>query len=302
MIDPKYSEAFIAALETGSFEAAAEKLCLSASAVSLRIQNLESQFGETLVLRERPCRTTSTGKILFEHLQALQLQQEKFRQRLNEHHQGSTRFHTIKIGCNADSLESWLLSSLADCLIEQRIVLELIILDQNDTHHLFKTGQVNACISTKTKPMKGCESHVIGTMRYRLVATPEFKARWLSQGLDRVSLNLAPAVIFNAQDHLHTALLQRHFGLRLEHYPHHFIPSSRAFVQCIALGLGYGLVPEIQMQQQLKDGILVELAEELAVDVVLYWHHWENQSGVMQQLSEHILEHAAQHMHITQPD
>ena len=298
MINRKNSDAFMAVLETGSFEAAAEKLCLSASAVSLRIQSLEYELGESLILRERPCKATETGQLLFEHLQELQLEQEKFRQRLNDHAQGSSDFNHVKIGCNADSLETWVLSSLAECLIEQHIVLKLIIQDQNDTHHLFKTGQVNACISTKIKPMKGCESHLLGTMRYRLVATAAFRARWFSDGLDRVSLTLAPAVIFNPQDQLHSTLLKRYFGLRPEHYPHHFIPSSSAFVQCIQLGLGYGLVPEIQMKQQLRDGVLVELADELAVDVDLYWHIWENQSGIMQQLSDHILEHAQQHMQL----
>ena len=41
MLQSKQSEAFLAVAETGSFELAAERLSITASAVTLRVQSLE---------------------------------------------------------------------------------------------------------------------------------------------------------------------------------------------------------------------------------------------------------------------
>jgi LysR family transcriptional regulator (chromosome initiation inhibitor) len=41
-------------------------------------------------------------------------------------------------------------------------------------------------------------------------------------------------------------------------------------------GLGWGLVPELQVEGELARGELVELLPGRAIDVPLYWHHWRN--------------------------
>lgn len=288
MLQNKQSEAFLAVIETGSFELAAEKLYLTASAVTLRIQSLEKALGHILIIRERPCRTTPAGQKLLEHLQHTRLIQESFLQDLQGQSQQSS-FYKVRIGSNADSLATWLLPAVQQCLIEQQIMLEVKVEDQSQTHQLLETGLVNACISTESQPMKGCVAQALGCMRYKLVATPIFQARYFPRGIDRSSLMQAPAVIFNHQDHLHADLLLKHFGLNNTVYPQHFIPSSTAFLQMISLGLGYGLVPLIQMQDQLKQGQLLELAVDHPVDVMLYWHHWKRQSAPLEKLSQALL-------------
>jgi len=292
VLQSKQSEAFLAVIETGSFEGAAEKLFITASAVTLRIQSLEKALGHILIIRERPCRPTQTGQKLLEHLQQTRLIQDSFLQDI----QGKTKdahFYKVRIGSNADSLSTWLLPALQHCLIEQNIVVELKIEDQTQTHQLLETGLVNACISTEQHPMKGCIAQPLGFMRYKLVATPAFQARWFAQGLNRDSLSQAPAVIFNEQDHLHSALLLQNFGLNAQSYPQHYIPSSTAFLEMIKLGMGYGLLPLIQMQDQLKQGKLLELAVDHPVDVMLYWHHWKRQAAPVEKISTAILKHAA---------
>lgn len=295
MLQSKQSEAFLAVMETGSFEAAAEKLYLTASAVTLRIQSLEKALGHILLIRERPCRATKAGQMLLEHLQHTRLIQESFLQDLQGKAENS-QFYKVRIGSNADSLATWLLPALQHCLIEQQIALELKIEDQTQTHHLLETGLVNACISTEQQPMKGCVAKPLGLMRYKLVATPTFKTNWFAQGINRDSLSQAPAVIFNAQDHMHAALLLENFGLHPQAYPHHFIPSSTAFLAMIELGLGYGLVPLIQMQDQLEQGTLLELAANSPVDVMLYWHHWKRQSAALEKLTTTILEQSRHYL------
>ena len=61
MLQSKQSEAFLAVAETGSFELAAERLSITASAVTLRVQSLEKNLGHLLIVRERPCRATQAG-------------------------------------------------------------------------------------------------------------------------------------------------------------------------------------------------------------------------------------------------
>lgn len=293
MLQSKQSEAFLAVIESGSFEAAAQALNITPAAVSLRVQSLEKHLGHALLIRERPCRATQTGQMLLQHLQHSRLLQQNFLQELSASTQ-SQDFYKVRIASNADSLATWLLATVKNCLIEARMLLELQIADQTQTHHLLESGLVNACISTQSKAMKGCQAVRLGTMRYRMVATPAFAQRYFAQGLQRNSLMQAPAVIFNADDLMHVDVLQHHFGLNRKQYPHHYIPSSDAFLAWIEADLGYGLVPEIQMQQQLAQGLLIELEPSLAVDVALYWHHWNKQSQPLQLLTQHIVQHAAE--------
>ncbi|MDQ8952059.1 LysR family transcriptional regulator ArgP [Acinetobacter rudis] len=293
MLQSKQSEAFLAVIETGSFEAAAQILHITAAAVSLRIQSLEKHLGHALIIRERPCRATQTGHMLLQHLQHSRLLQQSFLQDLNNQKQ-SQDFYKIRIASNADSLETWLLPSLKDCLQTEKIVLELCIADQTQTQHLLETGIVNACISTSSKAIAGCQAQFLGHMRYLLVANPNFITQYFKQGLTRQSLLNAPAVIFNQDDMMHRELLFQHYGLQLQQYPHHFIPSSSAFLECIKAGLGYGLVPWIQMRTELDQNQLIELAPQFSVDVPLYWHHWKQQSPPLIQLMHQLLPNAAQ--------
>ncbi|TCM67829.1 LysR family transcriptional regulator (chromosome initiation inhibitor) [Acinetobacter calcoaceticus] len=295
MLQSKQSDAFLAVIETGSFEAASAQLHLTAAAVSLRVQSLEKALGQILIVRERPCRPTLVGQQLLEHLQHIRLIQEGFLQNIQERTADSACYK-IRVGSNADSLSTWLLGALQEILIKANIVLELNIDDQTQTYHLLETGLVNACISTEPQAMKACVAEPLGLMRYKLVASADFCQRWFAQGLNHQSLQLAPAVIFNEKDHLHTELLLKHFGLNSQRYPHHYIPSSTAFLHSIELGLGYGLLPLIQMQEQLANGSLIELAVDHPVDVALYWHHWKRQSLPLQQLTQHLLQQARRYL------
>lgn len=292
MLQSKQSEAFLAVIETGSFEAAAQILNITAAAVSLRVQALEKYLGHALLIRERPCRATQTGQMLLQHLQHSRLLQQGFLQDLNNQTH-SQDFYKVRIASNADSLATWLLSSIRDCLLAERIVIELQVADQTQTHQLLETGLVNACISTSSKAMVGCQAQLLGQMRYLLVASPGFITQYFQQGLNRHSLMRAPAVIFNQDDLMHRELLLQHFGLHPKQYPYHFIPSSNAFLDCVVAGLGYGLVPLIQMRQLLAQGQLLELAPELAVDVPLYWHHWNKQSAPLIKLTAQLIPNAA---------
>jgi LysR family transcriptional regulator (chromosome initiation inhibitor) len=295
MLSSKSCEAFLAVAESGSFDEAAQRLCISASAVTLRVQALEKDLGQILLLRERPCRVTQAGQKLLEHLQHQRLREQNLLQQFMGQ-SSQHEFHQFSIATNADSLSTWLLKVLQNTLIKQKIALKLSLDDQTQTHQLLETGLVNACISTESTAMKGCEVHYLGQMTYRMVATPSFVEKWFKDGIHRDALRHAPAIIFNDKDLMHHQVILNLFGLNQQSYPHYFIPSSTAFVEAVHLGLGFGLVPQYQIGDDLQTGKLIEVIPDAKTEMKLYWHHWKQQSALLQQLTLDLLENAPHHM------
>lgn len=295
----KQSEAFLAVAETGSFELAAERLNITASAVTLRVQTLEKQLGQVLILRERPCRVTQIGKELLQHLQHTRFME----QNLLQNFQGratTSLFYKLKIATNADSLATWLLPTLQKSVLQQHILLELKIDDQTQTHHLLEAGLVNACISTEKNAMKACVAQALGKMTYRMVASQAFYQQYFKEGISREILKHVPAVIFNEKDQLHHTILTQHFGLTEGMFPYHSVPSSTAFMDAILLGFGYGMLPEFQIENRIKNGELVEIMPFAETAIALYWHHWKQQSPQLEDLTQHLIKHT-QHALNTKP-
>ncbi|MCY1282316.1 HTH-type transcriptional regulator ArgP [compost metagenome] len=69
---------------------------------------------------------------------------------------------------------------------------------------------------------------------------------------------------------------------------HHLCPSSEGFVRLTSGGLGWGLVPELQVEGELARGELVELLPGRTIDVPLYWHHWRNGGELLSSLTRHL--------------
>ena len=291
MLSSKGCAAFLAVAELGSFDAAALRLNLTASAVTLRVQNLEKQLGQVLLLRERPCRVTLAGQKLLQHLQQQRLNEQQLLQQLHGQGYGSG-FQEFSIASNADSLATWLLPLLQPSLLKHHIILKLYLDDQSQTHQLLQNGLVSACISSESSVMQGCVAEYLGHMHYKMVASPAFVARYLSQPLTRERLKQLPAVIFDGKDLLHQQVILRLFGLQQHQYPHFFIPSSSAFVDAIHLGLGFGLVPQYQIGDDLETGKLLEILPEAHTQMPLYWHHWQQQPALLNTLSQQLLTQA----------
>lgn len=295
MLNPRQTDAFLAVAQVGSFDLAAQTLHITASAVTLRVQNLEKHLGHLLLVRDRPCRLTHAGETLLHFLQHQQRLEESFIQNLGgqNHHDG---FVKLNIASNADSLATWLLPALQHTLIEHKISIHFLVDDQSQTHHLLEAGQVNACLTTQADAMKGCVAEFLGKMKYHLVATPFFMKKWFNSGFHRENLRSAPAVIFNEKDRLHTDYIQQNFGLNANQYPHHSIPSYSAFYDAIFTGLGFGWVPEFQAKSALDNGELVQVFQGASLELNLYWHHWKQQSPQLHLLTERLKAKAQLHM------
>lgn len=282
MLDIRKGEALLAVIDSGSFEQAAAQLHLTPSAVSQRVSALESQLGTPLLNRTRPCRPTRAGQRLAQYLRRSHLLESEFFAELDEE---QNRPLTVPIVVNHDTLATWLLPALAEFLIAERVLLDITVDDQDHTYTFLESGHALAGVSSEAEALRGCRAEPLGIMRYRLLAHPQFAARYFPQGLQREAARLAPLMVFNRKDALQANFLLRTLGLPSTHIHSHYVPSSEAFLQAIQLGLGYGMVPELQYRDLLSSGALIDLAPQQPTDVTLYWHCWRVQSPKLERLS-----------------
>jgi LysR family transcriptional regulator (chromosome initiation inhibitor) len=67
----------------------------------------------------------------------------------------------------------------------------------------------------------------------------------------------------------------------------HYVPASADYVAAVTLGLGWGMVPDLQARGGTAE--LVALDPAAAVDVVLYWQQWRLRSATLDRVREAVL-------------
>ena len=297
MLDARKGEALLAVIDSGSFEQAAVRLNLTASAVSQRVSAMESELGMPLIIRSKPCRATAAGQRLVQYLRRARLLEDEF---IADSGDSAARPLSVALAVNNDTLATWLLPGLAGFLIREHILLDVMLDDQDHTYALLSQGLALAGVSSHAEPMRGCEVQLLGAMRYRLLASPSFAAKWFPDGLQREAARVAPLMVFDRKDTLQSGFLLRELGLPPGSYPSHYMPASEAFTEAVRLGLGYGMVPELQYGKEVEQGVLVDLAPGKPTDVMLYWHSWRVQSPKLERLSAQVV--AAARNALLQPD
>lgn len=288
MLDARQLDALAAVLECGGFGPAAQALNLTLAAVSLRIKGLESALGQRLLVRGKTVRATPAGQVLLAHIKQLRLMESDLLGGLSGGGASDkAQWQTLSVAVNADSLASWFLPGLASSLMRHQLLLDVVIDDQDHTHDALKHGDVMGCVSTLVQPMRGCLAEPLGVMRYRCVASPDVVKRCYtpSGALSVHRLLATPAVIFNRKDALQDAFLEQHFNLSSPHYPRHFVPAVDAFESALEHGLGWGMVPDVYLVDRTGTMPLAEILPGSAVDVTLYWHHWEREPPSAQRLT-----------------
>jgi LysR family transcriptional regulator (chromosome initiation inhibitor) len=297
MLDARQLEALAAVVEHGGFGPAAKALSITLAAVSLRIKSLEDTLGQRLLVRGKQVRATPAGQALLGHVKQVRLMESDLLNGLQG--AGATgrgpRWQNLSAAINADSVASWFLPGVAAMLRRHRMLLEIMIDDQDHTHDALKSGDVMGCVTTLSTAMRGCVAEPLGAMRYRCVAAPEMvqRCRTPAGAVSPHKLLAQPAIIFNRKDALQDAFLAQHFGLQQPPYPRHFAPAVEAFETAIELGLGWGMVPEQHLAH--RPG-LQELLPGATVDVVLYWQHWAHEPPSAQRLTAAVKAAAREHL------
>lgn len=269
MLDYPALNALATVLRHGSFETAAQILRVTPSAISQRIKGLEDRYGCPLVVRGSPCVGTDIGKRLARHVEDVGLLESALGHETHPNtgpHDAQKRRH-VRIAVNADSLATWLVEALAQT---DTFLFDLEIDDQDHAADWLKRGEVAAALSSHPGPVTGCDTYALGALRYRAVASPEFIEKHFPDGITHMALSQAPAMIFSTKDRLQDAWVDQAVGEKLA-LPHHRLPSTQAFVDGAIAGLGWGLNPELLLQNALTSGAVHELIPNMPLDTPLYW-------------------------------
>lgn len=291
MFDYRLLSALAAVVEQAGFDRAAQVLGLSQSAISQRIKLLEARVGQPVLVRETPPAPTEIGRRLLNHVQQVRLLERDLQSVVPALDEEGLP-DRLRIALNADSLATWWAEAVGDFCAEQHLLLDLIVEDQTVGLKRMRAGEVAACLCASERPVAGARSVLLGAMRYRALASPAFIARHFPDGVRAEQLPRTPALVFGPDDflqHRYLALLGVDGA-----FEHHLCPSSEGFIRLTEAGLGWGLVPELQVREQLQRGVLRELLPDKPIDVPLYWHHWRNGGQLLNLLTEQLLRSSKQ--------
>ncbi len=282
--------ALLAVVDEGTFEAAADELKVSPSAISQRIKALEGSVGNVVVRRTVPCTATEAGAVLLRMARQVALLETEARESLGAGDPGQAM---LPLAVNADSLATWFRPVLRDAAGWPDTVLRLQLEDEEHTSDLLRRGDVVGAVTAAPRVVTGCRTERLGAIRYQPVAAPELLERHtrLRSGRRIVEWGRMPVLRYGPKDDLQNKFLR---SRGVEQLPiAHQIPSSEAYLEAARAGLGWGLVPEVQMGTALADGSLEIVVPQSQRDVPLYWQVWKLGSERIERLSAAVRRAAA---------
>ncbi|MFI2563900.1 LysR family transcriptional regulator ArgP [Paenarthrobacter sp. NPDC018779] len=289
-------QTFATVLSEGTLEAAARQLHITPSAVSQRLKALEQSAGRVLLQRSNPAQATEAGEVVLRLARQVAQLEADAGTELGLGSDGPRL--AIPIVVNADSLSMWFLQALARLPQELNVTFDLHRDDEQHSASFLRSGKVMAAVTATPDPVQGCRVEPLGVMRYRAVAEPAFAGRWFADGVDQEKLNTAPTVDFDRKDTYQWAFVrawpEKAAATPERKGPRHYVPASHDFGDAIRLGLGWGLIPEVQCGPDIADGRLIELAPDRPFDVPLYWQRWKTASTVLDVVSDTVREAAGE--------
>lgn len=255
--------------------------------MSQRVRALEIAVGRPVLQRTRPVELTEAGQAVVRFARQLDMLSTDLAEELQPGvPQAGTRLALV---INSDSLHTWVLPALAG--VAGSIQLEVLREDQDYSLELLRSGAAAAAITATAAPAPGCRSRSLGTMRYLAVCAPSFAATWFGAGVSAESLARAPAMTFDHKDELQDRFL-RLLGHQELQPPRHYVPAAHEFSEAIRLGMGWGMVPEIEIADEPELQRLQELVPGFFVDVPLYWQQWRYGSAALNDVAAAV-SHAA---------
>ncbi|MEV5052898.1 ArgP/LysG family DNA-binding transcriptional regulator [Arthrobacter sp. LAR12-1-1.1] len=280
-ISPEQARTLAAILTYGSFDAAAAHLSVTPSAVSQRVRALEAAVGRPVLTRARPPGLTESGEAVVRFARQLELLSADLAEELQpEQPRAGTRLTLV---INSDSLHTWALAGLAAA--SDNVQLEILREDQEHSLDLLRAGAAAAAITETAKPVPGCSSSKLGIMRYFPVCAPDFTRRWFGAGVSAATVAAAPVVVFDRKDDLQDRWLRRLSHAPLQP-PRHYVPAAQEFGDAIRWGMGWGMMPEIEIGEDLETGRLETLSRRAHVDVALYWQQWRRGSAALTDVAD----------------
>lgn len=277
----RHLDTLLLVVDEGSFDGAAARLGVSASAVSQRIKALEADIGRVLVRRTSPVGVTDAGEVLVQTARRMRLLEQETEDRLR----GRISERPVSIGVNADSLGTWFRPVLGAVADRGGISLELLVEDEQHSLKMLRRGDCMGVVTAEADPVPGCVVEELGVLRYWPVGSPR-----LAEQLESGGWASLPLLVISEHDRMTDTILDIHGvtpepGRRVSR-----IPSFEGLNDAVVAGLGWTVVPVASAAPFVETGEMVRLSGDIS-EVPLYWQRWRLESDTLEALSDAI--HAA---------
>jgi DNA-binding transcriptional LysR family regulator len=232
-------EAFYWVATLKSVSRAAQKLCLTQSAMSSRIFTLEEELGVLLLdRRDKQFKLTSAGARFLVHAdKLLQLQREA----KEEMGAGVPVPVSMRVGAIESVLHSWLIPWLEQLRVEQpELELELTVETTPILIEQMQRGTLDLAFTVLPASADGVRNHALPAMDMVFVGNPLLHKKKNYQLPDLAEMEL---LTFQKGSQPNVTLLDMLRQHRLQPKKVHSISSISAMVQLVQCGFGVALLP-----------------------------------------------------------
>jgi len=286
---------FVAIVEAGSLNAAAEKEGLPTATVTRRLQKLEASLGYRLLHRSaRRTQPTAEGMQYYEQCRPLVQALRQATMRLDAT-LGAIE-GTIRVLAPVNFASDILAPAWASFLEQYpKVKLELEL--SNEVLDLVSSG-ADLAIRIGAMPDSTLTQRKLGNVRLVLAASPSYLARngtphTPAELEGHATLATLPLREWRLQDPKTGAQIVLHPDPRVR------INEVRLAVMMAEAGLGIVLAPELQCHASLQSGVLVRLLPDWMPDtprtVYAVWSQQRYLPARVRALLEHLAEYTAQH-------
>ncbi len=252
-------DAFLACAQTGNFTRAAAKIHITQSALSQRIQNLESELGTSLFIRDRSgIRLTEQGDELLRYCQAKAAIETDVVGRIKGLASDELT-GVLRIGGFSSVMRSVILPALAPLLLNYpRVKLELISRELQQLPQLLKSGELDFVVLDRSLNREDLASIHLGDELNALVQKKNYKGADIY--LDH-----------HENDEITFKYLRLRSTDRAAKIERRYLDDVYGLIDGVKLGLGRAVLP-LHLVQGDKELSVVEKDRSLKIPVVL--HHY----------------------------
>lgn len=251
-------DAFLTCAQTGNFTRAAEKLHITQSALSQRVQNLEHELETSLFIRDRTgIRLTEQGNELLRYCQAKTAIESDVVERIKG---GAELGGVIRIGGFSSVMRSVVLPSVTSLLTENpKLKLEMISRELNELPDLLKTGEIDFMILDRNLNREDLVSVHLGDEANVLVQKKNSKV---------------PDIFLDhhEDDEITFKYLKVRSSEKLSKIERRYLDDVYGLIDGIRLGIGKAVIP----YHLIKDDSSVSIIDkDRALKVPVYLHYYE---------------------------
>ncbi len=265
-------DAFYTCAQIRSFTKAAERLHITQSALSQRIQNLEYDLGLTLFLRQRSqLKLTDEGEMLLRYCQNKEaLEQETLANMKSTILENNG---TLRIGGFSSIMRSVILKNLAPLLkSKNKPKLKLLVRETQALPELLRSGEIDYMILDEKIERDHLESIVLGEEIYYMVKSKKYQGDLIFLDQDETDTTTQKFLRKKSNEKLNRIYMDDIYGI----------------LDGVKMELGLGVLPKHLIQEYSNLEIIKDYGEK-KVPFYLYFHKQPFYSKLHDSLIEALL-------------